>query len=157
MKTRSGLSTHILLELALVLKDVKKGTNDAGKCDFHLPLLFPQSCRFAGVLIFMGKGAALEDIPPPRRWEIEQPGPPVKDKPPIDGGADAPLTDSSRLFWTICGDGGCTTRAMLEGKGLGQFVPKLRNEKRRPLSCWAALCYVVVFLFWKYRSSALDL
>jgi len=46
----------------------------------------------------MGKGTALEDIPPPHRREIEQPGPPVKGKPPINGGADAPLTDSSRLF-----------------------------------------------------------
>ena len=36
--------------------------------------------------------------PPSRRWKIEQPGPPVKGKPPINGGADAPLTDSSRLF-----------------------------------------------------------
>jgi len=46
----------------------------------------------------MGKGAALEDMPPPRRREIEQPGPPVKGTPPINGGADALLTDSSRLF-----------------------------------------------------------
>ena len=46
----------------------------------------------------MGKGAALEDIPPPRRREIEHPGPPVKGKPPINGGVYAPLTDSSRLF-----------------------------------------------------------
>lgn len=42
----------------------------------------------------MEKGAAQEDIPPPRRREIEQPGPPVKGKPPINGGVDAPLTDS---------------------------------------------------------------
>ena len=50
----------------------------------------------------MGKDAALEDIPPPRRREIEQPVPPVKGKPPqkrrINGGVYAPLTDSSRLF-----------------------------------------------------------
>ena len=38
----------------------------------------------------MGKGAALEDIPPPRRWKIAQPGPPVKGNPPIYGGAMHP-------------------------------------------------------------------
>jgi len=46
----------------------------------------------------MENGAALEDIPPSHRRGIEQPVPPVKGKPPINGGADAPLTDSSRLF-----------------------------------------------------------
>ena len=38
----------------------------------------------------MGKGAALEDIPPPRRRKIAQPGPPVKGNPPIYGGAMHP-------------------------------------------------------------------
>ena len=46
----------------------------------------------------MGKGVALEDILPSRRRGKEQPGPPVKGKPPQSGGVDAPLTDSSRLF-----------------------------------------------------------
>jgi len=46
----------------------------------------------------MGKGAALEDMPSPCRRKIEQPEPSVKGRPPINGGADAPLTDSSRLF-----------------------------------------------------------
>ena len=72
----------------------------------------------------MGKGAALEDMPPPHRREIEQPGPPVKGKPPINGGADAPLTASSRLRRELGGDGGYTSRASMQGneKTSGQNV-----------------------------------
>ena len=97
----------------------------------------------------LGKGAALEDIPPSHRWKIEQPGPPVKGTPPINGGADAPLKDSSRLFWTICGDGGYTTQSHVWGNEFGTFCPEVEKEIVPPVSYWAALI-VKIKLWWKY-------
>ena len=51
------------------------------------PLCF---CRLQCITIdiprpfpILGKGAALEDIPPSCRQKIEQPGPSVKGKPPV--------------------------------------------------------------------------
>ena len=76
----------------------------------------------------MRKCAALEDMLPPRRWEITQLVLPVKGNPPINGGADAPLTDSFRLFWTICGVGGYITRAIFERKWFWTICPEVRKK-----------------------------
>ena len=81
----------------------------------------------------MGKGAALEDIPP-----AAPPGNRTAGAASQGQAADirrcyAPLTDSSRLFWTICGDGGYTTRAMFGGKLFGTIGPEVEKGKAPPL------------------------
>jgi len=54
----------------------------------------------------LGKGAALEDIPPPLAGEIAQPGQTVKGRPPQKRRCVAPLTAHSRLYEKAGGDGG---------------------------------------------------